>query len=121
LKNYKRNEKAIDIKLNADEDFNDVFVNTVDWTKNSGFLEELGISYSNALGQMIILVLKYWNVSAASFFDALDKVLGKRTLEIMNESAPINEWTYHMKNGLRCNESSLESTIQFLVEMFLLV
>jgi RecJ-like exonuclease len=65
LKNYKRSEKVNDIKLDVDKDFNDFFVNTVDWTKNSGFFEELGISYSNALDQMIIQVLKYWNVSPA--------------------------------------------------------
>jgi hypothetical protein len=121
LDNYENSRAADNITFHEEQDFYDFLVNTVDWTKDSGFFEELGIIYSNALGQLIIQLLKHSDVSPARLLEVLDNVLEKGMLEIMNEHETINEWTPYLNKRFLCDEEDLAQTIQFLAEKFLLV
>lgn len=123
LENYynKMEDNTNDTMFSEYQDYDYCLVDLVDWTKKNGFFEELGISYENALGQMIIQVLKSSDVSPTRLFHILEEFLGGKELEIMNENAPINGWESHLGNGFKCNDSNLESTIESLIETFFLV
>jgi hypothetical protein len=119
-KNYEQSEKAEDVPLRTDKELHNFFVNTVDWTKQGGFLEELGISKTNALGQLIIHISKDPD-SASQLFEILDNILDAERLEIMNENPPIGEWVSYLKKGFELPKVGSKSAIEFLIETFFLV